>query len=108
MLCPLQERSEGGEGLAATVGSVRHILARILSAGGAPNPVAHVLAARVEELGSSRRRDERIREHLVQVTLNALCPSRAVPPNVGLRACPAQSSPKALFCAMQMERPMPP
>lgn len=65
---PMQEQAGGEEGLAATVGQVRRCLTHVLTQGGAPNPVAHVLAARVEELGSSRRRDERMREHLMQVT----------------------------------------
>lgn len=33
--------------------------------------MAHFLAARVEELGTSRRRDERIQEHLTQVCFDA-------------------------------------
>ena len=65
---PTQEQARGEDGLAATVSQVRRTLANVLSQSGAINPMAHVLAARAEELGNSRRKDERIREHLTQVT----------------------------------------
>lgn len=64
----IQEQAGGDDGLAATVGQVRRSLAHVLSQSGARNPMAHMLAARAEELGNSRRKDERIREHLTQVT----------------------------------------
>ena len=62
----------------ATLSQARRILGGLLGQPGGDSAAAHVLAAQIERLGSSRRKDERIREHLAQVTNITTCAQACV------------------------------
>jgi len=62
-----QEAARGGDGVPATLAKARRALAGLLGQASGDSAAAHLLAARVEQLGSSRRKEERTREHLEQV-----------------------------------------
>ncbi len=80
VLAKSQEAEQGADALPATLNRARRVLAGLLGHPSGDSAAAHALAAQVERLGSSRRKDERIREHLGQVIGSA----------VNLRLCNSQ------------------
>ncbi len=70
-----QEAAQGGDGVPATLTKARRALAGLLGQASGDSAAAHLLAARVEQLGSSRRKDERVKEHLEQVQPFAVGPA---------------------------------
>ena len=62
-----QQAAQGGDGVPATLAKARRALADLLGQASGDSAAAHLLAARAEQLGSSRRKEDRTREHLEQV-----------------------------------------
>ena len=74
-----QEQQVGAEGLPATISQARRLLADVLEQGTVPNPAAHLLAARAEQLGTHRHREERVQRHLQQAGPRCPASSKRLP-----------------------------